>query len=144
MGKYDDIMELPHHQSDRRPHMSLQNRAAQFSPFAALTGYEAAISEAGRLTEEFREPSEEVKAVLDGKLQLLEEKKGEHPEVTVSYFQPDERKAGGRYLEVTGYFRKVDLTKKTVQVDAGEILEVPLDYVADIRSAIFREETWTD
>lgn len=137
MGKYDDILGLPHHQSDRRPHMSLQNRAAQFSPFAALTGYEAAISEAGRLTDSFHELSEEVKAILDGKLQLLEEKREERPETTLRYFQPDDRKAGGEYLEVTGRFRRVDAQRGTVQLlTEGEMLEIPLSQVADIRMSV--------
>ena len=136
MGKYDDIMGLPHHQSDRRPHMSLQNRAAQFSPFAALTGYEAAIAEAGRLTEEFRELSEESRAVLDETLRILEEKKGERPEIGVRYFQPDERKDGGAYREIKGLFRKVDAVKNALILekaeDMPELLEIPLEYVTDI------------
>ena len=113
--------------------MSRQNRAAQFSPFAALTGYEAAIAEAGRLTEEFRELSEESGEVLDEMLRSLEEKKGERPEIDVRFFQPDERKDGGAYREITGFFRKVDAMKNTLQVETvEEIREIPLEYVTEI------------
>ena len=87
MGKYDDIINLPHHQSDHRPHMSLHDRAAQFSPFAALTGYEAAIEEAGRLTEGFREIDEGEKAALDETLSFLEAHKAEQPKISVLHFE---------------------------------------------------------
>ena len=135
--EYDDIIHLPHHLSETRAHMPMLDRAAQFSPFAALTGYDEEIGEAGRLTDSFHEPSEEIKAILDGKLQLLEEKREERPEITLRYFQPDDRKAGGEYLEVTGRFRRVDAQRGTVQLlTEGEMLEIPLSQVADIRMSV--------
>lgn len=102
MGKYDDIIHLPHHTSSRHPRMSMQDRAAQFSPFSALTGYDAVISETGRRTEGRLELTEDKKAELDEALRhLLQELPG-HPTVRVTCFVPDERKAGGAYVTVTG------------------------------------------
>ena len=94
--KYGDIIHLPHPVSEKHPRMPMQDRAAQFSPFAALTGYEEAIYETGRLTEEKTELGEEEKAILDRKQQLLLEKLDERPTLTVTYFVPDEKKSGGR------------------------------------------------
>lgn len=93
--RYDDIIHLPHHISKTRPQMSMMDRAAQFSPFAALTGYDAAIKETGRLTDEKIELGEETKAVLDRKQSYLSDMISVQPEITVTYFLPDERKSGG-------------------------------------------------
>jgi len=134
-GKYDDIMDLPHHQSDRRPHMPVTERAAQFSPFAALTGYEAAITEAGRLTETFRELDEDEKEKLDETLRLLQENREGRPEVTILYFEPDLLKEGGTYLEVTGRFLKVDQNKKVLIVKEEELGErqIAVSRITDIQ-----------
>ena len=131
MGKYDDIINLPHHQSDHRPHMSLHDRAAQFSPFAALVGYEAAIEEAGRLTEGFREIDEGEKAALDETLSFLEAHKESRQEIKVLHFIPDERKAGGSYVETTGEFWKVDRSAKEMVLSDG--VRIPLGGIAEIR-----------
>ena len=101
-GKYDEIMGLPHHISKTRPQMPMSDRAAQFAPFAALTGYDAAIKETGRLTDERIELDVEALSALDMKYQLLMEALDEAPEVTITYFQPDERKAGGKYASQVG------------------------------------------
>ena len=114
MHRYDDIIHLPHHQSGTRPHMSLHDRAAQFSPFAALTGYDAAVEEAARLTEQKLELSEEEKAAIGAKLTEIKEHIKERPEVTVTYFVPDERKAGGTYVTVTGTARRIDDFERVV------------------------------
>ena len=106
--QYNDIIDLPHHISTTRPRMSMLDRAAQFSPFAALTGYDAAIKETGRLTGQRIELTEECRAVLDRKQQVLLENLAEHPEVSVTYFVPDERKSGGAYVTVAGRVKKVD------------------------------------
>ena len=92
--QYDDIINLPHHVSKTRPQMSMLDRAAQFSPFAALTGYDAAIKETGRLTDEKVNLSEEEKEALDRKQQILLEKLADHPAITVIFFVPDEKKIG--------------------------------------------------
>ncbi len=106
--RYDDIIDLPHHVSRKYPQMPLLDRAAQFAPFAALTGHEAAIKETARLTEEEIELDENSKELLDFRLQQLQEHLSEQPEVTVTYFCPDEKKAGGVYETVTGKVKKVD------------------------------------
>ena len=93
--QYDDIIHLPHHVSKTRPQMSMLDRAAQFSPFAALTGYEDAIQETGRLTDERMELSDEDRELLDRKWHYLQEIISDRPEITVTYFVPDEKKAGG-------------------------------------------------
>ena len=93
--QYDDIINLPHHVSKTRPQMSMVDRAAQFSPFAALTGYDAAIKETGRLTDEKVNLSEEEKEALDRKQQILMEWLGDHPALTITFFVPDEKKSGG-------------------------------------------------
>ena len=106
--RYDDIIDLPHHVSRKHPQMPLLDRAAQFAPFAALTGHEAAIKETARLTEEEIELEENSKELLDLRLQQLQEHLSEQPEVTVTYFCPDEKKSGGAYETVTGAVKKVD------------------------------------
>ena len=108
MGAYDDILHLPHHRSEKHPPMSMRDRAAQFSSFRALTGYEDALGETARLTDERIEYSEEEQQRLDAILQHLERCLPERPTVTVTYFQPDDRKAGGAYLQRTGVLRAID------------------------------------
>lgn len=108
MGAYDDILHLPHHRSETHPAMSMRERAAQFSSFRALTGYEDAIYETARLTDSRAGRSEEDRRRLDEILQRLEERLREHPTVTVTYFRPDERKAGGAYLQRTGQLHAID------------------------------------
>ena len=100
--QYDDIIDLPHHVSERHPQMPMIDRAAQFSPFAALTGYDAAIVETARLTDEKRELSEEQKQEINRQLNALQARIKTDPTVTVVYFEADSRKAGGAYRAVTG------------------------------------------
>ena len=107
-GKYDDMLRLPHHVSPTRPRMSLHDRAAQFKPFAALTGYEAVLRETGRLTDQRVELDENARAELDWRLQLLSGMLSQRPEVSVTYFQPDGKKAGGAYRTAAGTVRKID------------------------------------
>ena len=109
---YADIIGLPHHVSTRHPQMSMEKRAAQFSPFAAMVGHDAAILETARLTKDKPELSEDEKAVIDGKLQLLQEHIRQQPEVTVTYFQPDKKKSGGAYVTATGYVKKIDTQRR--------------------------------
>ena len=108
MGKYDDIIGLPHHVSATRPHMPILDRAAQFMPFRALTGYEDAVHETARLTEERVELTEDEKALLDTKLQRLADRLDSHPQVTLTWFRPDKRKTGGAYVTTTGQIKKID------------------------------------
>ena len=106
--QYDDIIALPHHVSERHPHMPLIDRAAQFSPFAALTGYEAAIVETARPTEAKRELSEEQKQIISSRLYELQNCISSVPRITVVFFQKDDRKSGGTYRTVSGPVKKVN------------------------------------
>ncbi len=130
-NRYDEIMELPHHVSKTRPQMPLSDRAAQFAPFAALTGYDSAIKETGRLTDERIELDEEALTALDRKYQLLMDTLDDAPEVTIIYFQPDERKAGGQYVSATGTVKKVDTFGRRILLQDGT--RIPLDSVYDLR-----------
>lgn len=114
MSKYDDIIDLPHHRSDKYPHMSNYDRAAQFSPFAALTGYDDAIEETARVTDVKVELSEDTIAKLDAELAHIAARLPEKPQVTVTYFKADEKKAGGRYLVYTGAVKKIDAVNRTI------------------------------
>ena len=134
-GKYDEIMGLPHHISKTRPQMPMSDRAAQFAPFAALTGYDAAIKETGRLTDERIELDVEALSALDMKYQLLMEALDEAPEVTITYIQPDERKAGGKYLTATGAVKKVDDFERRITMQDGT--KIPMDDVLSIDGELF-------
>lgn len=135
--RYDDIIHLPHHVSKTRPQMSMMDRAAQFSPFAALTGYDAAIKETGRLTDEKIELGEETKVVLDRKQRYLSDMISVQPEITVTYFLPDERKSGGTYLSVTGKLKRIDEYERMMILTDGK--KIPLDDIMDIESNLFCE-----
>ena len=113
---YAGILHLPHHQAANRKHMSMHDRAAQFSPFAALTGFDGVIAETGRLTDHKVELSENEKVLLDQKLTLIDEavRAGQHPEITLLYFTPDARKTGGSYQEHTGSVRQIDPIERTI------------------------------
>ena len=111
---YDDIIDLPHHVSERHPQMSMYNRAAQFAPFAALTGHNAAITEAARLTEAEQELSESDAEVLNRKLAYLQSL-DEKPSISVTYFVPDDKKEGGSYHTATGIVKSVEPDKGVLQ-----------------------------
>ena len=124
MGKYDDIIDLPHHISASRPQMPMLDRAAQFMPFRALTGYEDAVHETARLTEERVELTEDEKALLDTKLQRLADRLDSHPQVTLTWFQPDKRKAGGAYVTTTGRLKKIDDFEGVLLLASGERIAI--------------------
>ena len=113
---YADILHLPHHQSKTYPQMSMLNRAAQFSPYAALVGFDGVIAETGRLTDRKIELSETEKERIDQKLMMIDEAihDGQHPEITIRYFVPDKLKEGGSYEEHTGPIRNIDTVERTV------------------------------
>ena len=133
--KYNEIMGLPHHVSKTRSQMPMSDRAAQFAPFAALTGYDSAIKESGRLTDERIELDEEALAALDMKYQLLMDTFDNAPEVTITYFQPDERKAGGKYITATGTVKKVDDFERRITMQDGS--KIPMDDVLNIDGELF-------
>ena len=134
-GQYEDIIHLPHPVSKTRPQMPMSDRAAQFSPFAALTGYDAAIRETARLTDKKLVLDEETCALLDRKQQYLFEIIAEKPEITVTYFVPDERKDGGSYVTVTGKLRRIDLCARLLVLIDGR--NIPLDDIAGLESKRF-------
>lgn len=132
LSQYEDIIHLPHPVSKTRPQMPMSDRAAQFSPFAALTGYDAAIRETARLTDKKLVLDEETCALLDRKQQYLCEIIAEKPEITVTYFMPDERKDGGSYVTVTGKLRRIDFCGRLLVLSDGR--SIPLDDIADLES----------
>lgn len=128
-GQYDDIIGLPHHVSERHPRMTLYNRAAQFAPFAALTGHDSAISEAARLTDTEMELSESETEVLNRKLSYLQSGI-ERPTVRVTYFVPDDRKNGGSYHTLTGIVKRVMPDKGVLQFEDGT--DIPFCHIRDL------------
>ncbi len=121
-GKYDDIIDLPHPTSQNHPRMSLYDRAAQFSPFAALTGHSAAIAETGRLTDRRVELDEYEMARVDAELQRLQELLPGRPTASITYFVPDERKSGGSYRTITSEVKRIDAVAGVIQMtDRREI-----------------------
>ncbi len=135
-GKYDDIIHLPHHVSKKHPHMKAIDRAAQFSPFAALTGHGAAVRETARLTDKRTELDEYMKDELNHKLQIIEERHTEYPEIEITYFQPDERKRGGAYISAVGHVKKIDDYEHTIIMNDGTL--VPIKDIVRIEGDIFR------
>ena len=139
MEKYREIIDLPHHVSKTRPQMSMSDRAAQFAPFAALTGYDSAIKETGRLTDEKIELDEEALTDLNMRYQLLVDALDEEPEVEITYFKPDERKSGGEYVTVTGTVKKVDDFERLITMQNGtkiptdDVLAVDWDFFSNLK-----------
>ena len=140
MGKYDDIISLPHHRSTKHPPMPGADRAAQFAPFAALTGYEAAIEESARLTETWHEPTDEQKEQIWQRLMILREHSEEKAVAEIEWFRPDEKKSGGSYQVCRGVVTKIDTDGRTVRVGNGEPLA--LDRIVRVDSSIFDLEEW--
>ena len=132
---YDDIIRLPHHVSQNHPQMPLRDRAAQFAPFAALTGYESAVGETARLTSERRELDPQEAEELNRRLTELAARLPDHREVTVEYFVPDDRKAGGAYVTVTGRVRHISVPEKVLVMEYGT--EIPLDEVVSLIGELF-------
>lgn len=137
MSEYDDIINLPHHVSKKRTPMSMHDRAAQFSPFAALTGHGAAINETARYTDRRPEPDEDMLNALNIRFHILSEHIDETPQVSVTYFIPDERKAGGMCVTETGIVRKIREYERILILDSGA--EIPLDDILTIDGDIFAE-----
>ena len=126
-GPYDDIIGLPHPTSERHPRMPMANRAAMFSPFAALTGYDAAVKESARLTDAKVDLTEEEKSILDAKLQLLTP--GES--VAITYFQPDAKKQGGAYLTASGEVKRIDGAAREIVLMDGR--QIPINDILEVR-----------
>lgn len=132
---YADIINRPHHISKVRPRMPMSDRAAQFAPFAALIGYESAIKETGRLTDEKIEFDEEALTALDVKIQILMDALDRTPEVTITYFKSDERKKGGTYLTVTGKVKKVAEYERLIVMQDGT--SIRMDDIMNLSGEVF-------
>ena len=137
--KYADIIDMPHPTSPTRPRMSREARAAQFSPFAALTGYDAAVAEAGRLTDKKIELTEDVKTVLNEKLNILLEYVSDSPTVSVTYFLPDKRKEGGEYVTVTGDVKRIDEYERSIILSDG--VRISISDILELESEVFGESS---
>ena len=135
-GNYDDIIALPHPEPRTHPRMSLHDRAAQFSPFAALTGHSAAIAETGRLTDSRITLDESEMARVDAALQRLQELLPSRPTASITYFVPDERKAGGSYQTITGTVRRIDTVSGVLLLTDQRAIPIP-----DILDVAIQENT---
>ena len=133
MNEYDDIIDHPHYEPKRHPRMSMHNRAAQFAPFAALTGYDAAINETARLTDTQLELEEYDNQRLQDILMRLAAQGAKRPAITVIYFKPDERKAGGAYHTLTGNLKTIDEATHSLVMADG--IRIPLGSVLDLEEA---------
>lgn len=128
--KYEDIIELPHHVSEKRPQMSREKRAAQFSGFRALRGFDEKFTESVRTTEERREITEDRAEELDRVFNMLIAAEKSQPEIKVTYFKPDSRKSGGEYLIVTGELRFIDMAELVLRFTDGR--SIPIQDVYEI------------
>ena len=134
---YSDIINYPHYEPRHHPRMPLHDRAAQFAPFAALTGFGAEIMEAARLTSELINMSEDAKAILDLKLQMIQDNISAHPQVTITYFEPDTIKHGGSYHTIVDGIKEIDEYKREFVLLSGD--RIPVDYVTELQSELFGE-----
>lgn len=133
---YEDIIHLQHHVSSHHEHMPVADRAAQFSPFAALTGFEGAIKETARLTNQRIELDADTRAMLNERLRIVREQLSSHQEVEIMFYQPDEMKDGGAYVSVRGIVKKIDEYELTVVMQDGTW--IPVDEIMAITGEMFR------
>ena len=132
---YEDIVNLPPHISKRHPQPSMIDRAARFAPFAAITGYEEMVLEEARVTEERIDLDEGALALLNEKLNMIQEFLDEEPEVTITYFEPDKKKSGGAYISITGIVKRIDEYEHLVIMKDGA--RIFIDSIYDLQSELF-------
>lgn len=132
---YEDIINIPRHISKTHPEASMADRAARFSPFAAISGYEDMVREAARVTEERIEITDAVKELLNEKLNMIAEFLGEEHEVTITYFEPDKKKSGGAYISITGVVKRIDELKRIVIMKNNK--KIKIDDISALDSALF-------
>lgn len=120
--EYSDIFNHPHHISNKRPQMTRLSRAAQFSPFAALVGYDDLVAESARITDQKRELCDDDLALLNEELTYLQSHISEHPEITIFYFEPDMRKTGGAYREYSGKVKRIKEYEEVIEMNSGLII----------------------
>lgn len=134
--KYDDIINLPRHVSKKRPPMPIKDRAAQFSPFAALTGHDAEVKETARITEKRIELDQYMKEKLNHKLQILVDKVKEEPKINITYFEPDDKKDGGAYITITDTVKRIDEYERNILMKDGGV--IPIDEILNVEGKIFK------
>ncbi len=134
-GKYDDMVYMQNPTPMCKPRMSLQDRAAQFSPFAALTGYEDAVEETARLTDTRLELSEDMKTILNEKMQMILDNAENEPIVTITYFVPDKKKSGGVYVDVTGIVKEIDEYERCIVMTDKK--KIPIEQIREINGELF-------
>ena len=132
---YEDIVDLPHHVSRKHPQPTMADRAARFAPFAAITGYEEMVLEEARVTDDRIEMDESSKAALNEKLNMILEFIDEQSEVSITYFEPDKRKAGGAYVTVTGTVKRIDEYEHLVIMTDGK--KINIDEIYNLQSELF-------
>ena len=135
-NKYDDMIYLPNPTPTCKPRMSLHDRAAQFSPFAALTGYEDAVEETARLTDARLELSEDMKTILNEKMQMIVDNMDADPIVTITYFVPDKKKEGGVYVDVTGIVKEINEYERCIVMTDKK--KIPIEQVRAIEGELFK------
>lgn len=136
-SNYDDIINLPHHVSETHPRISRIDRAAQFSPFSAVVGYDAAVRETARLTDRRIELDEYAKDALNEKLRLVADATEKSPEITITYFRPDSKKIGGAYVTAAGCLKKIDDYERMVYLTNGT--GIAIDEILDVKSELIDE-----
>ena len=135
-NKYDDMIYLPNPTPTCKPRMSLHDRAAQFSPFAALTGYEDAVEETARLTDTRLELSEDMKTILNEKMQMILDNAENELIVTITYFVPDKKKSGGSYVEITGIVKEIDEYERCIVMTDKK--KIPIEHICAIEGELFK------
>lgn len=137
MHKYDDIINMPHHISSNHKQMSLYQRAAQFAPFAALTGYDDEVKETARLTDKEIIIDEGLKALLDNKISIIQNNIKDKPLITFTYFVPDEKKNGGKYVDVTNNVKKINTVNQTIILVDNTVIDIK--YIIGINGEILKD-----
>ncbi len=136
-SKYDDIISLPHHKSKTHRHMSLSERAAQFAPFAALTGFEETLDEVNRITETKKELSDDEKEIINQKLLMILDNLPERIDVEITYFEKDKNKSGGHYLTLKSSIKRIDEINHQLIMSNNK--KISIDNILDIKSPLFKE-----
>lgn len=139
-NNYEDIIDMPHHTSSKHPRMTIEARSAQFAPFSALTGYNEAVKETARVTEEKIEIDDGLKIVINNKLQIINNNIKDNPKVSITYFIKDKNKEGGKYITIRGTIKKLDSIKELVILEDKTI--IPIKDIINITSSLFSSLEW--
>lgn len=135
MDNYEDIINLPHYNPKNHKRMSIESRSAQFAPFSALVGYDEEVKETARLTDKRIEIDDGLKSILNDKLNIIKSYIKEKPLITFTYFVYDFKKSGGKYIDLTGYVRRIDENNNIVILT--DKTKIPIEEIINIRGKIF-------